>query len=495
MKKQLRKKSEVWQAVDDQRIALDMPKNQWKRSYEGICAALRHVGLDMVTTKEELAAIPVPKGHTGDNNMLRKIVVSRDGRVSVPTALEALLSGKCSLLTDAERKDIANNASQALVALRPKGVAICNDSESKAVDDLDELLQTCDHMQREHLDECRLADIAYCALDEKESAVYVSDQVKAALTDEQGRLHFHDKGGSLMVSGMIRILEARMSLTCIGKTVDDSVDVVWFFEGLDDISSLKAFKSTQGFSPQLHLKNKSFNLFTTFINQPEYRFDVGASETERARLVQRKLLFARTGTKHTLLFLNEDDSQIPCKEHRVELLSMQVTRTACASVGAVVERCHANSYGKVDFNVNPATFNAKIQDKSGKKDFRMRRHGKHPYNPDHMDVLQVTDIDKKIVYAMAMRVLQTDGTVSSYFSEAELFAEVVSFGVGWREAHSHFRYDMQTEAGAKSYVAACEAASRVPQLTDRAFYDNMIRDNADKFKTKRELKKMPTTTA
>lgn len=50
-------------------------------------------------------------------------------------------------------------------------------------------------------------------------------------------------------------------------------------------------------------------------------------------------------------------------------------------------------------------------------------------------------------------------------------------------------HDLSTEEGAKSYVAACEAAAQVPPLTDLDFYQNMLNANQHLFCSKKELKK------
>ena len=53
--------------------------------------------------------------------------------------------------------------------------------------------------------------------------------------------------------------------------------------------------------------------------------------------------------------------------------------------------------------------------------------------------------------------------------------------------NKQFRHDFKTKNGVLSYVIACEKASKLPQLTDRNFYTNMINENKNKFGSKRQL--------
>ena len=47
---------------------------------------------------------------------------------------------------------------------------------------------------------------------------------------------------------------------------------------------------------------------------------------------------------------------------------------------------------------------------------------------------------------------------------------------------------MNIEKDIRAYVATCEAAAAIPQLTDREFYKNMLDVNKDKFGSLKQLK-------
>lgn len=109
---------------------------------------------------------------------------------------------------------------------------------------------------------------------------------------------------SLTVNDMLRYLRAGPSLSCFGKTAEKNVDVVSFFHGEADIKWLTAFNNTQSFKPRLHAKIKSSHKFTKAYSAKEIRFDVGSSESECQRLLQRIILAVQTGTKQSLDYLN-----------------------------------------------------------------------------------------------------------------------------------------------------------------------------------------------
>ena len=58
-----------------------------------------------------------------------------------------------------------------------------------------------------------------------------------------------------------------------------------------------------------------------------------------------------------------------------------------------------------------------------------------------------------------------------------------------KEAHKQNLYDLNDTDGIQAYIAACLAASKVPQLTDRSRYNNMLAASADKFGSKKQIKK------
>jgi hypothetical protein len=481
--KNTRKASDIWKAINDKRILSKMGKFEWVRSYEGNKSAIEYIGLKMITTKDDFDEIEIPIDRNGKKNYgWRKINVSRNG-ITKFARIDHLLTGESSLKTKEEMHEINTKRGVDLSTTRPKGFSTTNDSESKAIDDLDNLIGISNYTQREHLNELRLYDIAYCMKnDDINAEVFVADQIKSSRVNKDGHLNLTGSNSSIIVNEMISILQTG-SLTCIGKTRDNQVDVVWFFYGIDAINVLNKFEPKQGFHPIMHLTKKSFNDFTNAMNDQMFRFDVGKSSEECNRLLQQKLEFIKNGTKHSLIFWNEDDSQIPSKEHRIEQHSMNMTRTACNSFDINVEKKHENSYGPVDFIVNK---NVRVQDKVASRAFNVRHEGNLPYNPDDIDIFQVSDLKNNLVYAIPMRIIKDD-IVNSFFTADQLMKVVVTFGPQWKENHKQFKHDFSTKDGALSYVKACEEAYKIPQLTDQSFYKNMIDANKDKFGSKKQL--------
>lgn len=372
---------------------------------------------------------------------------------------------------------------------QPTGVAKANLCEASAVNQLDELLELSRKLVRVHFLECRLADIAYCLLTAVISqAVFVADQVKSSTAGANNQVTFHADRGVITVAHMLAILAKNMSLTCIGMDQKGTVDVVWFFCGQEAIKGLSAFKATQEFRPRLYLPNPT-HPFTKFVSQPQYRFEVSQSKEECNRLLQCKIDFVQTGHKQTLQFLNEDQSQLPSPSQWIEQQAFNMVREACSLVGATLVRLLEDSYGKVDFHLNPESFDCRIQDKvAGKQQFGFRRLNGHPFNPDAVDILQVTQTTEKTVYAIPFRILK-DGLIVSYFSKHQLLKRSFWLSKQWIENHAQFRHDLGTEAGVRSYVAACEAAARVPPLTDRTFYSQLLAENEHHFGSKKQRDK------
>ena len=364
--KTLRKVNDVWQEVENERISAGVTNiYDWRRSYQGVCAALRYLGLRMVTTKEEFDITPLPKY---GGYMYRKICVARDGINSQPTHINHLLSGMSSLLTLEERAAVNEVTRAKNMILNPKGHATAVRSEMLAIEALDEILGTETYLTKHHLDETRLADVAYCRIeDESKGDCYVADQVKSARVVSTGALQFNHHG-PLTIGDMISMLEAEMSLTCIGKTTEDKVDVVWFFHGASALETLKELSPDQAFRPTMRPKQASNAPVRVALNSPEFRFDTSLAE-DCKRLLERKLSFVDTGVKRTVKFLNEDESQVPGECHRIELKTYLLTRDACEKIGAVCDRDPRESHGPVDFRLNSATFNARIQNKNGKKEY------------------------------------------------------------------------------------------------------------------------------
>lgn len=99
----LRKLSDIYEAIDNQRLTAKMKQNEWRQSYIGVCAALAHVGLELASTKEEFYQIEVPVDSKGKHYNYRKICVTRAGIVSQPSRIANWLTGHTQLLTSEER--------------------------------------------------------------------------------------------------------------------------------------------------------------------------------------------------------------------------------------------------------------------------------------------------------------------------------------------------------------------------------------------------------
>ena len=465
--------SEIWNAIDDKRHPT-IKIIDWKRSYVAINEAIEYIELKIVTTKEEFDAIPIPKDKNGNKKyMCRKIIVEKNGIRSLPTTIEDLLTGHSSLKTLDEMKIIRKKVNDDQILTNPKGIPTCNNKESNAIDKLHELLDIEKYVDKQHLIEHRIADIAYRF---KNEYTYVADQIKSAYA-KRNKISF-----SVKIGAMISILEKNMSLTCIVMK-DDKVDIVWFFYGTAAINILNIFDKKQEFEPTLHSFKKSNNPFTLAINDPQFRYDVGKSETEIERLLQQKLEFVSIGAKHSLEYLNEHDSQISCINHRIEQQSFAMTRDACATMSITVKKHHEDNYGPVDFRMNDMI---KIQDKSYKKIFRMRSHGGVPYDPDTIDIFQISNLATSEIYAIPMRII-SDNIVQSMFNEDTLMKIDIKVSNIWDTKYAKYKYDLKTEQGIRAYVATCEAAEAIPELTDREFYKNMINTNKHMFGSLKQL--------
>lgn len=484
----LRKSSTVWAAVEDERKAANTPQKKWKQSYKGVSAALKSLGLQLVTSEEEFATLSIPivdRGtHTGKNYGSRKIIVERDGVRSKLLTINTILSGGNSLLTPGERQQINLEVGVRASERTGKGLLTTNRAETIAIEELDSLIESAKVLDRAHILEFRAADVGY-KLTACEDDNWVGEQVKTAIGETHACVFSHSSQ-ALRVGNMLEVLKCGMTLTCIGLTRDRAVDVVWLFHGQDAVQMLQSFDTSQRFCPMLHLKFQlaKCNAFTQAISDKQYRFDVGQSKEECSRLLQRKVEIATTGIKRTLQFLNEDISQIASKDHWTEQLSFNLTRDACLRMGAVAERLHEDAYTLVDFRVSIA----RIQDKVRTRTYGNRHPGCHPYHPDKLDVLQVTCLDDSTVCAFPMRIVRND-KVESFFTVEELMKCFVSTRNIWKTNNAEFMHDFSTEEGARSYVAACEAAARVPPLTNQNFYQNMIDANQHEFGSRKQLQK------
>lgn len=489
------KTADIWKAVDEQRPPT-IPQPRWKQSYDGVKAALKHAGFELVTSRESFDNIAVPSHKNKKHFGWRQVVVSRADRTSKPIRIDSLLAGKSGLLTEDESLAVNQKRRVAMVAQLPKGVATNNHNESRAVDELDFLVGTTSFLHRQHLYEFRLADIAYCLkkgllCDSLSLQVWVGEQIKHSVAGDDGRCKFYCSADPMTIADMNFYLNAGLSLTCIGKTVEDKVDVVWFFHGQADSQMLSRFEHTQTFAPRLHLKRTSPNKFTEAYNAKEHRFDVGKSAEECNRLIERKLAAVREGPKQTLTYLNEDNSQICGKNHKLEHKAFAITREACARINVDVEHVFEDAYGPVDFRVGNASRN---QDKVLRRQVTLRGSGKHPYNPDSIDIFQLTDIDTHQVYALPMRLIK-DGQVVSFFDETALMQEHLGCTAGWKKANQKHLYDLKNSADIQAYVNACIAASKVPMLSDCAWYSNIIKANANKFGSIKQMKLMKNEAA
>lgn len=477
-----RKVNDVWGAVDEQRPD-GIGQLLWRQSHEGLNIVFASIGLELVTTKEELDAMEIPLDNLGRlENPWRKVTVKRSNIISKPTRISDLITGQSSLLTEEEQKEITLKRGEVLKKNLPKGSTICNDIEYNAIETLDEMINADEYLHRVHLVEHRIADIAYCLLSDDLSAdVYFAEQVKSSKVKENQQLTFG--GGSMNVGNMIEILEKGMALTCIGMTRDHEVKVVWYFHGDEAINMLKQFEMKQLFSPRLHLVPNSKHLFTNEYNKSTYRFDVGKSVEECNRFLQRRVEAIQHGVKHALDFYNDDVSQIRSINHQIEQKSFDMTRTAVRSVNGVIERLHEDAYTSVDFRVN----NARIQDKVIVDRFQMRYEGRHPYNPDEFDILQLTDLTANNIYAIPMRFVN-EHMVCSFFDKDVLMKRRIMYNKQWKEDFAQYKHDFSNESDILRYLDVCQRARDVPYITDKNFYPSMIDDNQECFFTKREVK-------
>ena len=214
----MRKISDVWNAIDNQRPK-DIKIIAWKQSYEAVKAAIEYIGYELVTTKEEFEAIPIPKGKLGKKIYAnRKIIVTRNGIQSLPTQINNIINGVSGLLTKDELNVIMKKVNDEKSLNQLKGLATNNDKESNAINKLDELLNIEKYLDKQHLIEHRIADIAYSF---KDDDLYVADQVKSAYA-KLNQINF-----SVKIEAMIIILQKNMSLTCIAMKNTNDVDIVW----------------------------------------------------------------------------------------------------------------------------------------------------------------------------------------------------------------------------------------------------------------------------
>lgn len=204
--------SDVWAAVNTQRPA-NLNFFEWKQSYNGVSAALAHVGLSIITSQGDFDQLPIPEYKGARRFMDRTIIVSRDGVESIPTKIRDLLDGNSSLPTADELA--ASHAKRGAIMSndRQKGSACSHAVEVKASGDLTNMLDLGEHLRKVTLFEGRLADIAYSGVEDDINApVFVADQEKSACESEQGQLTFNANHTNITFQGMIDILQTGYSL-------------------------------------------------------------------------------------------------------------------------------------------------------------------------------------------------------------------------------------------------------------------------------------------
>ena len=67
----------------------------------------------------------------------------------------------------------------------------------------------------------------------------------------------------------------------------------------------------------------------------------------------------------------------------------------------------------------------RIQDKVGGRRFGIRQVRRRPYNTGSFDILQITSLMNKTVYAISMRYFSNG--IHSYFSEQDLMTQHINF--------------------------------------------------------------------
>lgn len=464
-----RKIRDIWKQIADQK-PYDLSITEWKRSYQGVCAALLHVGLTMVTTCTEFDLIPIP------NNQYtrRKIVVSCQGKISHSIKIESLLSGTSRFLSRKELQISYKKTSVDRAVIVPKGLPTTSNFETDTIISLHNLINLDDLLKSQILLEHRLADVAYQVMN---SENWFADQVKCAHISKSGCCPYSSKGVIMTMGHILEILNKGMSLTCIAVDSEENIKVVWLFHGKDVIDILCKFPFTQRFTPRAYLKRRSNSKFTQTYNLPQFRFNL-EEESEKLRLLNRKIKITNNFASYTLDYLNENESQIPLLNHRIEQKSFEMTRNACVKIGIQITRDYHDSCTTVDFRVG----GARIQDKVANTHFAMRGRGKYPYDPDKIDILQITDVNNSIVYAIPMRQSVSD-EIHSFFSEDDLMRGTFRFHEAWKAEYIKYKFDFSKFDQIQKYYDHCQLSSQIKYLTDKTFYSNLISINAEKFGT------------
>lgn len=471
---------EIWDAIDDRRDKA-INKREWRRSFEAVRLAMQYINLNLITVKQDFDNLHVPVTKDGARKfMQRKVRVSRNGQISAPTNIESLLNGNSSLLTQEEHQKMNMKRHESRIVNAVKGSCDDNVSEKTSIDKLDALLSTSEHLERAHLLECRSADIAYSL---HGSDIWFPDQVKCARVAPHGECIFRGSKGPLRVKDMLKILSDGMSLTCIGLSRDAKPEVVWFLHGQVSIQILENFDVMQCFHPLLKYKIKSSNNFTLAMTDSQIKFNVGISLLDRQRLLTRKIQTVQQHARYSLSFLNDDASQIPSIFHQVELKSFQMVQAACRLYNVTVERLVKDSYTVIDFRV----CGARVQDKCGDLTIGMRKPGRYPYDPDGIDMFQISSITTRSVYALPMRI-NNGKEICSFFSEKQLMKNTISLSKKWRSKHDQYRYNLSSPQDVAKYLEMCRRISKTPKMTDTGFYARMLKNNVDSFGSLRQIR-------
>jgi hypothetical protein len=176
-----RKVQTVWGAIEHQRPS-QISIWTWKRSYEGIVAALMYLGFTVVTTKQEFNDLPIPQTSSGTlEYMRRKIKVCRADKEKTSVNIRDLLNGSSQVRTNDEIASARTKLRFAKQEVMPKGQPCSHLQEQQASRELTMLVGDC-NIHKTTLWEGRVADVAYCYRhDNKTGEVFVADQEKSAV--------------------------------------------------------------------------------------------------------------------------------------------------------------------------------------------------------------------------------------------------------------------------------------------------------------------------
>lgn len=122
----------------------------------------------------------------------------------------------------------------------------------------------------------------------------------------------------------------------------------------------------------------------------------------------------------------------------------------------------------------------RIQDKVADEQVIVRPPGRHPMNPDNVDIFQVTDIHQHSIYALPVRKRQKDKVVCQ-FEDSALMKTSWWLSVEWKNKYADFLFDMKDEKSIQRYIQNCKAAAAVPPLTNTTFYSDLLEANKDSF--------------